>query len=117
MDRIVLSGVRCRLRVGVSPAERRNPQECLVDVELERDLSRPMQTDELCDSLDYSRVVDLIEGLARQGEYALLEGFAGRLEVELRGALAFDGLVIRVKKLRPPLPGALEYAGIEIHRP
>ena len=117
MDRIVLSGVRCRLRVGVSPGERRNPQDCLVDVELESDLSRPMQTDDLQDSLDYARVFDVIQGLAREEEFALLERFAGRLEAELRRAVRFEGLVIRVKKLRPPLAGALDHAGIEIRRP
>jgi dihydroneopterin aldolase len=117
MDRIVLVGIRCRLRVGVSTVERRDPQDCLVDVELERDLSRPMQTDDLQDSLDYASVFDLIQGLAREGEYALLERFAGRLEAELRRTQQFRGLIIRVKKLRPPLSGSLDYAGIEIHRP
>ena len=117
MDRVVLSGVHCRLRVGVSPEERRNPQDCLVDVEIETDLTRPMRTDDLQDALDYSRVLDLIQGLAREQEYSLLERFAGRLEAELRRTLAFDGLVIRVKKLRPPLQGSLDYAGIEVRRP
>ena len=117
MDRVILSGIRCRLRVGVSPEERRNPQDCLVDVELERDLSRPMQTDDLQDALDYAQVFDLVQGLALEEEYVLLEGFAGRLETELRRALRFDGLVLRVKKLRPPLAGSLDYAGIEIRRP
>ena len=117
MDRVVLRGVHCRLRVGVSLAERQNPQDCLVDVELERDLSRPMRSDDLQDSIDYAQVYDLIQGLAREGEYALLERFAGRLEAELRRALQFDGLVLRVRKQRPPLPGAIEFAGIEIRRP
>jgi dihydroneopterin aldolase len=116
MDRVVLSGIRCRLRVGVTPEERRNPQDCLVDVELERDLIRPMQTDDLLDSIDYSRVLARVHGLAREEEFALLERFAGRLEEELRRDFRFDGLVLRVKKLRPPLPGSMDWAGIEVRR-
>lgn len=117
MDRILLSGVRCSIRVGVAPAERQQPQECLVDVEVERDLSRAARTDDLHDTLDYSQVYDLIQRLSQDGEYALLERFAGRLEEELRRDLASKSLRIRVKKLRPPRVGLVDYAGIEIRRP
>ncbi|MFQ5600705.1 MAG: dihydroneopterin aldolase [Candidatus Krumholzibacteriia bacterium] len=116
MDRIILSGIRCRVRVGASPEERLSPQDCLVDVELERDLSRPARTDDLHDTLDYAQVFELVQGLAGEEEFALLERFAGRLEEELRHAVQFDALVIRVKKLHPPLPGPVHYAGIEIRR-
>jgi dihydroneopterin aldolase len=116
MDRVSLIGIRCRLRIGVTPEERRVPQDCLVDVELERDLSRPMRTDDLHDSLDYSRVFGIVQKVAGTEEHALLERFAGRLEEDLRAGCTFAGLTIRVKKLRPPLPGALEYAAIEVRR-
>jgi dihydroneopterin aldolase len=117
MDRILLSGVRCNIRVGVTPAERHEPQECLVDVEVEHDLSCAARSDDLHDTLDYSQVYDLIQRLSQDGEYALLERFAGRLEEELRRDLATKSLRIRVKKLHPPLAGLVDYAGIEIRRP
>jgi len=117
MDRILLSGVRCRVRIGVTQEERQRPQECLVDVELERDLSRAAQTDDLHDTLDYSSVFDLIQRVSREREYALLERFAGRLEEELRADPASKSLRIRVRKPHPPLDGSVDYAGIEIHRP
>ena len=41
---------------------------------------------------------------------------AGRLESELRAAMVFDALTIRVRKMKPPLAGALDFAAIEIHR-
>lgn len=116
MDRVMLRGVHCRLRVGVSAEERRHPQDCLVDIELGTDLSRPTQTDDLHDSIDYAQVFALVQGLAHEEEFALLEKFAGRLEGELRRSCRFEDLTIRVKKLHPPLPGKLDYAGIEIRR-
>lgn len=116
MDRIILSGICCRVRVGVSSAERETPQDCLVDVEIGADLSRPMQTDDLHDSIDYGRVFDIVQGLAREEEFALLERFAGRLESELRRAVGFAELTLRVKKLQPPLPGRLDYTAVEIRR-
>jgi dihydroneopterin aldolase len=111
----VLSGIRCALRVGVSAAERRIPQDCRVDVELECDLSRARKSDDVDDTIDYSRVFDVVQRLARDEEFSLLERFAGRIEEELRQSTRFEGLVLRVQKLRPPLAGALDFAGIEIH--
>ncbi len=117
MDRVILSGVRCWMRVGVTHEERRTPQECQVDVELEADLSRPMRTDDLRDTIDYGRVHAIVHGLSQEEEFALLERFAGRLEAELRRTMSFGSMTIRVKKLHPPLPGVLDYAGIEVRRP
>lgn len=116
MDRVILSGVRCALRVGVSRAERQVPQECLVDVELGCDLTAAARSDDVNDTIDYSRVFDLLQGLSRDEDFALLERFAGRLEEEIRRIVPFETLLIRVKKLHPPLVGSLEYAGIEIRR-
>jgi len=117
MDRILLRGVRCSVRIGVTSEERRAPQVCLVDVALERDLSRAAQTDDLQDTLDYACVFELIQRVAREREYALLERFAGRLEEELRSDPASKSLRIRVRKPHPPLDGSVDYAGIEIRRP
>ena len=116
MDRVLLAGIRCRMRVGCSAEEREQPQDCLIDVELECDLTRAASTDDLNDSLDYGRVFELVQTLARGESFALLERFAGRLEEELRRTVRFHSVLIRVKKLHPPLPGELEYAGIEIRR-
>lgn len=117
MDRVILRGIRCRLHIGVSERERQSPQDCLVDVELGRDLAPAMCSDDLQDSLDYAQVFEIVLGLAREKEFVLLEGFAGALETALRRRCQFAGLTIRVKKLHPPFDGELDYAGIEVRRP
>ena len=117
MDRVILNGIQCRLRVGVSPQERREPQDCLVDVEMETDLARAARTDDLRDTLDYSRVFALVQHLSSNEEFALLEKFAGRLVEEIRQQVPCETLLVRVKKLHPPLAGSLAYAGVEIRRP
>jgi len=117
MDRVILNGIHCRIRTGIAPEERLEPQDCLVDVELEYDLSRAARSDDLRDSLDYSRVFECVQTLAGAGEYSLLERFAGRLEAEIRSRMRCGAVVIRVKKLRPPLAGAVDYAAVEIRRP
>lgn len=117
MDRVLLNGIQCRLRVGVSPQERCEPQDCLVDVEMEHDLSQAARTDDLQDTLDYSRVFSLVQHLSSTEEFVLLERFAGRLAEEICHAVHCETLLIRVKKLHPPLAGSLAFAGVEIRRP
>ena len=117
MDRVILNGIQCSLRVGVSPEERREPQDCLVDVELESDLSRAARTDDLLDTVDYSRVFALVHQLSSSEEFALLERFAGRLAEEIHHSVRCEAMLIRVKKLHPPLAGPLAFAGVELHRP
>lgn len=116
MDRVILNGIQCRLRVGVSPEERREPQDCLVDVELDCDLSRAAHSDDLRDTVDYSRVFESVQRLCREEDFALLERFAGRLAEEIRDSVHCDSMLIRVQKLHPPLSGSVAFAGIEIRR-
>jgi dihydroneopterin aldolase len=116
MDRILLVGIRCALRVGVSQDERSAPQECLVDVELATDLGPAARSDTFQDTLDYGAVFNAVHEVGREKQYCLLEGYAGALYERLRGELSFQSILIRVKKLNPPLDGSLEFAGIELHR-
>ena len=116
MDRILLAGIRCALRVGVSHDERSTPQECLVDIELTTDLDQAARSDTLKDTLDYGAVFAAVHEVGRADDYCLLEGFAGALYEKLCGDHDFDSIMIRVKKLHPPLDGVLEYAGVELHR-
>ena len=116
MDRILLAGIRCVLRVGAFEEERSTPQECLVDIELVKDLHQAARSDELVDTLDYGAVFDTVLEVGREKRYCLLEGFAGALYARLCEAFSFESVLIRVKKLKPPLDGPLEYAGIELHR-
>ena len=115
MDRILLAGIRCALCVGVSKDERTTPQDCLVDIELFTDLGRASRSDSLQDTLDYGAVFNAVHEVGER-QYSLLEGFAGALFERLREAHSFDSVLIRVKKLNPPLDGPLEFAGIELHR-
>src|SRR5258708_15977277 len=53
MDRIVLEGMSFQGRHGVRPAEREQPQEFKVDVEVDSDLSAAGNSDRIEDTVDY----------------------------------------------------------------
>src|SRR6058998_3594694 len=56
MDRIELRGMSFQGRHGVRPAEREQPQEFKVDIEVDADLARAGESDKLADTVDYTAV-------------------------------------------------------------
>lgn len=117
MDRIVLRGLRAVGVHGVLPEERERAQPFEVDVDVEADLSVAASTDDLGDTIDYGALVELVSRVVTTESHALLERLAGRIAEEV---LAFDdrafSATVSVWKLRPPVPLALDRAGVTITR-
>ncbi|MFI5258242.1 MAG: dihydroneopterin aldolase [Candidatus Limnocylindrales bacterium] len=118
-DRIVLINMRFEGRHGVLGEERLNAQPFEVDVELGLDLAPAGSTDDLSQTIDY-RVVfgicrDAIEGPSVRLIEALAERIAARLLAAFEPA-ALSEVVVRVRKPRVMLPGALDGAAVEITR-
>lgn len=117
MDRIVLSGMRFSGRHGVSAAERELPQPLEVDLELLLGLAAAGKTDELDQTVDYAAVFQLVREIVESRSFRLLEALAETVADEVRLRWPVAGVVVRVRKLRVPVTGQLEWAGVEISRP
>jgi dihydroneopterin aldolase len=116
-DHIVLADMAFFGRHGVGDEERSAEQEIDVDVELEADLARAGASDELADTVNYSRVFDVCRDIVENRSFKLLEAIAeaiaGRVLTDFPGV---DGVVVRVRKPGVPIDGRLEYAGVSIER-
>lgn len=118
-DRIALQNMRFQGRHGVLDEERDWDQPFEVDVELCLDLRPAGQSDDLAQTIDY-RVVfaicrDVIEGPSCQLIEALAERIAAAIFSEFESA-AISEVVVRVRKPKVGLPGALDAAAVEIRR-
>jgi len=115
VDRIVLEGMSFSGRHGVRPAEREQPQEFKVTIELEANLSEPGRTDRLEDTVDYTKV----RAIARQvieGEPAkLLESLAARIADGVLALPNVAAVTVRVAK-RPPSMAPIDAAAVHIRR-
>src|SRR5262245_12862597 len=104
-------------RHGVSDAERSAEQEIDVDVEVEADLAGAGASDDLADTINYSRVFDACREVVEERSYKLLEAIA---EAIARKVLAdfpsANAITVRVRKPGVPIDGRLEYAGVSIER-
>jgi dihydroneopterin aldolase len=116
-DRIILAAMRFQGRHGVTAEERATPQPFEVDVELVTDLQPAGAEDDLARTVDYGVAFTICREVVEATTFRLLEAIAEGLAHELLRALpTISEVVVRVRKLRPPLEGHLAFAGVEIRR-
>jgi dihydroneopterin aldolase len=93
-DRLELSGVRCRCRIGVPDWERKSKQKIVLDLEAETDLEKAGRSDALEHSVDYHALEERLRAVAERGERKLLESLAEDLADT---ALGFDERIAVVR--------------------
>ena len=116
MDKIILKGIQFYGYHGVSEAERELGQKYAVDVEIDYDLESAGRTDNLNDTVDYLAIFNFVIEIGTNEKFLLIESLAQKIADAILAQLPIETVLIRVKKLTPPIPGELEYAGVEIVR-
>jgi dihydroneopterin aldolase len=116
-DRIHLAGMVFLSHVGAGDDERADAQEIEVDVVLELDLEPAGASDDLAQTINYSRLFDACREIVEQGSFHLLEAVATSIAARVLVDFgAVDALTVRVRKPGVPIDGRLDYAGVEIER-
>ena len=115
-DLVTLRGMRFLGRHGVTLEERLEPQPIEVDIELTLDLSRPAETDELADTVDYSRVFAVAAEVVEHRSFRLLEALAGAIANAVLEEQRVERVEVRVRKPRAPLPGTFETVEVTLRR-
>ena len=113
-DRINLVGVKIYPRIGVTPEERKSPQECEADLVLWGDLQAVAATDSLEGSVDYSRVLARVQQIACEREYNLVETLAYRIVRELLQSFPVDHVSVKVRKRPASLHGKVSFVEVEV---
>jgi dihydroneopterin aldolase len=116
MDTIILSGIRALGAHGVLPEEQSRPQPFEVDVELAVDLHAAGRSDALSDTIDYDGLAGRIVQIVEAGGCSLLEALAARIAADCRADPRVEGVVVTVKKLRPPVPVHVDHVAVRIER-
>ena len=101
---------------GVLPEERRLGQRFEVDLEIKTDLQKAGLSDELEDTLDYSRLFRLVEQVVTEERFNLIEALAERIAQKTAESFPVCELTVRVRKPNPPSPVHLDGVEAEIHR-
>lgn len=112
---ILLKDVRFHACHGVMPQERKVGGDFSVTVRAEVDLTRPVVSDLVDDTLNYATLYQVVRQVMEQPSQ-LLEHVAGRIGQSV--FLSFPqvaALDVCVMKLNPPMGADCEGAGVELH--
>jgi dihydroneopterin aldolase len=101
---------------GVTAAEKETGGLFEVDCELEADLADAGSSDRLADTIDYHRVYDVVRETVEGKAFSLLEGLAGRLAAKILDTFPIYRVTLRVRKMKPPIPGYVKHIEVELTR-
>ncbi len=73
MDKIIIEELRVHAIVGILDWERKVPQELMLTVELEADISRAAKSQDIDDAIDYALVAERLDTFIVSSKFKLLE--------------------------------------------
>ena len=102
---------------GTQPEERKLGQRYIADFELETDSYNDVNIRNIEDTIDYTRVFDLIKDVMEKHSYHLMENCANQVLDTVMGS--FENIIFsEIKIIKPSVPinGSLDSAEIVMHR-
>ncbi len=101
---------------GYYQAERELGQKFQVDLELECDFTKAIQSDSLSDAVNFEAVYYTVNQIFNSYKFTLLETLADRIAKEILEKFPVNSVLIRVRKPQVPLNGFLDNVEIELVR-
>jgi len=105
MDKIIISDLKVDTVIGTLPEERDKTQTLVINLELYLPLQKAGKSDNLFDSVDYSKIEDKIVKMGEKAKFFLIERFAE----EIADICLKEELVTKVK-VEVAKPGALKHS-------
>jgi dihydroneopterin aldolase len=115
-DRIILSGMQFYGYHGVLPSESALGQVFVVDLEMRCSLAEAGISDDLTQTIDYSRVFTQVQRIVGGECYQLIEALAERIAGVVLDDYPVSEVVVRVKKPHISLGGVFDHVAVEISR-
>lgn len=117
MDSIILKNIKLYGYHGVLSSERENGQYFKIDIELFLDLKKAGESDNLEDTVDYSKVYDIVKRINENNKFRLIERFAHVISQEIMSTYKeVKEVVVCIKKLSAPVKGKFKWMGVKIKR-
>jgi dihydroneopterin aldolase len=116
LDKITIQGIDVLGHHGVDPAERKVGQRLIIDIELYLDLSEAAAADDIHKTANYEAVCKLVEKVAGQEEFLLLESLAAEIGNRILERFAPPAVIVRVKKANLPIATRVASVTVEVKR-
>lgn len=121
-DKIRINDLQLRCIIGINDWERTQKQDVIINVTLFADLTKPCQTDNLADSVDYKEIKTKIIAMVESSNFNLIERLADQIAAICLAHSTSSGQaphIIKAVQVKVDKPGALRFAksvGVEIFR-
>ena len=79
MDSIIIRDLKLETIIGTNPDERTRRQQVIINLQLDCDLSKASQSDELTDTVDYFTIEERVTELGKSSSFKLVERLAGAI--------------------------------------
>ncbi|MFO0889564.1 MAG: dihydroneopterin aldolase [Isosphaeraceae bacterium] len=112
MGKVFIRDLVMRGIIGIHPHERESPQEIVVNIEIEADLTRAGQSDDIADCVDYQRVVEAVTAHATSAARLTVEALATDLARICVSQPGVDAVRVRVEK--PAAIASCRSVGVEV---
>lgn len=116
MDKIHIRGLRVYAYHGVKETEKEKGQPFELDVTLEVDLHKPGATDDLNDTVNYSKVAKRIIAVMLSEKNDLIERAATRVAEAVLQEFPVEAVTVLLKKPRAPIAADFDTVAVEITR-
>lgn len=117
MDKIWIKGLKVFAYHGVNPEEKQDGQNFILDITAKIDLSNACQSDDLEDTVSYSKVLKTAMRVMQEQSYDLLERAAQRVaEQILQEYHAILEVTVLLKKPEAPIKAKFDFVAVEITR-
>lgn len=112
---IYINALRLHAYHGVLPQERVVGNDYVIDMKVDYDISRAMDTDDVADTINYAQLCQLVEEEMNIPSN-LIEHVVGR--IARRIIASYNGVLavhLSITKMNPPMGADSDGAGVEIH--
>ncbi|MFH1312854.1 MAG: dihydroneopterin aldolase [Candidatus Eisenbacteria bacterium] len=116
LDKITIEGINVLGHHGVDEAERQVGQRLIIDLELYLDLADAIAGDDLRKTVNYEAVCTLVERIAGDEEFLLLESLAADIAARVLEKFRPVEVMVRVKKVNLPIATGVASIAVEIRR-
>ena len=116
MDKINILNLRLAGKHGVYDFEKKKEGVFELDIFLYLNLKSAILSDNLKDSVDYSKVVELVKKIFSENDCNLIEYLAGRICEGILEKYPIQKVVVKIRKPHAPIDADLDTVEVEIER-
>ncbi len=113
MDKIRIVDLEVQYQVGVTEAERAQPQRLLITVEIEHDFKHAIAADNLAETIDYYAVSQRLISFGEGCHWQLIETVAADIATMVLNEFRARAVTVEVKKFVIPRAA---FVSVTVHR-